>query len=88
MGPDGSLVTYADPSGLDRGFNEMVVDGRSATVSPTASASTPKVPSGMGTSPNKRCVRVREGGEMLQTIDSTAAASPACSGALTEGRCS
>jgi sugar lactone lactonase YvrE len=26
--PDGSLVTHADLSGLDRGFNEIVVDGR------------------------------------------------------------
>jgi sugar lactone lactonase YvrE len=26
--PDGSLLTHADLSGLDRGFNEIVVDGR------------------------------------------------------------
>jgi sugar lactone lactonase YvrE len=26
--PDGSLVTHGDLSGLDRGFNEIVVDGR------------------------------------------------------------
>jgi sugar lactone lactonase YvrE len=26
--PDGSLVTHADLSGVDRGFNEIVVDGR------------------------------------------------------------
>jgi sugar lactone lactonase YvrE len=37
--------------------------------------------------PNKRCVGVREGGEVLQTIISIEAASPACSEALIGERC-
>jgi sugar lactone lactonase YvrE len=41
-----------------------------------------------GDVPNKCCVRVREGGEVLQTINLTAAASLACSGAWTTERCS
>ncbi len=41
-----------------------------------------------GDVPNKRCVRVLEGGEVLQTIDLTAAASLACSGAWTTEHCS
>jgi sugar lactone lactonase YvrE len=41
-----------------------------------------------GDVPNKRCVRVREGGEVSQAVESTAAASRACSGATTERRCS
>jgi hypothetical protein len=41
-----------------------------------------------GRSPNKRCVRVREGGEVLQTIDLDAAASGARSAAPIDERCS
>ena len=38
--------------------------------------------------PNKRCVRVREGGEVLRRSDSIAAASPACWAARTGEPCS
>jgi sugar lactone lactonase YvrE len=137
--PDGSLVTHADLSGLDRLFNELVVDGRGnayvnggivALVTPDGAARqvadglafgngmavTPDnqtlivaeshgnrltafdigadgglskrrvwadlgggAPDGIcldadgavwyGDVPNRRCVRVREGGEVLQAID-------------------
>lgn len=39
-----------------------------------------------GDVPNKRCVRVREGGEVLQTIELDLGASPACSEVPTAGR--
>src|SRR5262249_51876459 len=125
--PDGSLVTHADLTSLsDKGWNELVVDGRGnayingagfdlmageefapgvmALVTPdsparqvAASIAFPNgmavvpdnstvwadlndgVPDGIctdaegavwyGDVPNKRCVRVREGGEVLQTIN-------------------
>src|SRR5919197_1197054 len=53
--PDGSLVTHADLSGPRRGLNEIVVDADGAAWYADV--------------PNRRCVRVREGGEVLQTVE-------------------
>jgi sugar lactone lactonase YvrE len=86
---DGTLVTHFDLRGLsDKGWNEIVVDGRGNTyvnggpgiialVTPDCSAR--QVADGIcldaenavwyADVPNKRCVRVREGGEVLQTIN-------------------
>ena len=41
----------------------------SATTTPTASASTPTAPPGTPTCPTSVCVRVAEGGEVLDTVD-------------------
>ena len=57
--------------------------GRPRRWRPTASASTPRARSGTHGRAPPRCVRVREGGEVLQTIELDRAASPACSAART-----
>ena len=41
-----------------------------------------------GDVPNRRCVRVVEGGAVLQTVGLDRDVSPTCSGAPTAGRCS
>ena len=60
----------------------------SAAASPTASASTRKAPSGTATSPTSAACACAKAARCCRRSSSTAAASPACSGARTGERCS
>ena len=72
--PDGATLIVAESYGRRLTAFDIAADGglavagcgpTSARASRTGSASTPRAQSGTPTCPNGRCVRVREGGEVL-----------------------